>query len=88
MQLSVQEIASVYIFRSVKLLQPRAAMDFGHCYIAISGQSVPILLSGGLEFSYFGEDLDEAVGEPEESIAIVAVGERTAEHLHDVLSDD
>ena len=29
--------------------------------------------SGGVEFSYFGEDLDEAVGEPEETTACIAV---------------
>jgi hypothetical protein len=29
--------------------------------------------SGGLEFSYFSQDLDEADGEPEETIANIAV---------------
>jgi hypothetical protein len=29
--------------------------------------------SGGLEFSYFSQDLDEADGEPEETIASIAV---------------
>ena len=44
--------------------------------------------SGGLEFSYLGQDLDEADGESEETIARITVRERTAEHLHDVLSGD
>ena len=44
--------------------------------------------SGGPEFSYLGQDLDEADGESEETIARIAVRERTAEHLHDVLSGD
>jgi hypothetical protein len=44
--------------------------------------------SGGLEFSYLGQDLDEADGKSEETIARIAVRERTAEHLHDVLSGD
>jgi len=29
--------------------------------------------SGGVEFSYFGEDFDEADREPEETIASIAV---------------
>ena len=44
--------------------------------------------SGGLEFSYLGQDLDEAHGESEETIAAITVRERTAEHLHDVLSGE
>ncbi len=44
--------------------------------------------SGALEFSYLGEDLDEAVGEPEETIAGITVWERAAEHFHDVLRGD
>jgi hypothetical protein len=44
--------------------------------------------SGGLEFSYLGKDLDEADGEPEETLASITVRERTAEHFHDVLSGD
>ena len=44
--------------------------------------------SGGLEFSYLSQDLDEADGESEETIARITVRERTAEHLHDVLSGD
>ena len=44
------------------------------------------LRSGGLEFSYLGQDLDEADGESEETIARITVRGRTAEHLHDVLS--
>ena len=44
--------------------------------------------SGRLEFSYLGQDLDEADGESEETIAGITVRERTAEHLHDVLSGD
>ena len=56
--------------------------------IAISGQSVPIFIQVVLEFSYLGQDLDEALGEPEETIARLTVWERTAEHLHDVLSGD
>ena len=44
--------------------------------------------SGSLEFSYLGKDLDEADGEPEETLASVAIRERTAEHFHDVLSGD
>jgi hypothetical protein len=47
--------------------------------IAISGQSLPIFVSGGLEFSYLGKDLDEADGEPEETLASITVRERTAE---------
>lgn len=43
--------------------------------IAISGQSLPIFDSGCLEFSYFGKDLDEADGEPEEVFAGMAVWE-------------
>jgi len=41
--------------------------------------------SGGVEFSYLGEDLDEAFGEPEEPIAGAAVWERATEHLHEML---
>jgi hypothetical protein len=37
--------------------------------------------SGGLEFSYFGQDLDEADGESEEPIARITVRERTVEHV-------
>jgi hypothetical protein len=44
--------------------------------------------SGGLEFSYLGEDLDETFGEPEKPIAGTTVWERAAEHLHDMLSDE
>ena len=44
--------------------------------------------SGDLEFSYLGQDLDEADGESEETIARITARERTAEHLHDVLSGD
>ena len=44
--------------------------------------------SGSLEFSYLGKDLDEADGEPEETLASITVRERTAEHFHDVLSGD
>ena len=44
--------------------------------------------SGGLEFSYLGQDLDEADGEPEETLARITVWERTTEHLHEVLSGD
>ncbi len=33
--------------------------------------------SGGLEFSYLGKDLDEADGEPEETLASIAIRERT-----------
>ena len=54
--------------------------------IAITGQSLPSFHSGGVEFSYFGKYLDEADGEPEETLASIAVCERTAKHLHDVLS--
>src|SRR5664280_3086775 len=42
--------------------------------------------SGGVEFSYLGQDLEEALGEAEETIARSTVSERTAEHLHDMLS--
>lgn len=44
--------------------------------------------SGGAKFSYLGEDLGDALGEPEEAIARMAVWERTAEHFHGVLSGD
>jgi hypothetical protein len=44
--------------------------------------------SGGAKFSYLSQDLEEALGEPEETIAHVTVWETTAEHLHDVLSGD
>lgn len=46
------------------------------------------LHSGGVEFSYLGQDLDEVFGQPEEPIASAAVWERSTEHLHEVLSDD
>ena len=39
-----------------------------------------------MEFSYLGEDLDEAFGEPEEPVANDSVWERTTEHLNDMLS--
>jgi hypothetical protein len=63
-------------------------MRLDECQIAISGQSLPIFISGGLEFSYLGKDLDEADGEPEETLASITVRERTAEHFHDVLNGD
>src|SRR5579863_15599 len=44
--------------------------------------------SGGFEFSYLGEDLDEPVGEPEQTLAGVGVCERTAEHLHEMLGGE
>jgi hypothetical protein len=44
--------------------------------------------SGGAKFSYLGQDLEEALREPEDAIARMAVWERTAEHFHDVLSGD
>jgi hypothetical protein len=44
--------------------------------------------SGGAKCSYLGKDFEEALGEPEEMIASIAVRERTAEHLHDVLRGD
>ena len=44
--------------------------------------------SGGAKFSYLGQDLEDALGEPEEAIARRAVWERTAEHFHGVLSGD
>ena len=40
------------------------------------------------KFSYLGEDLDEAFGEPEKPITSTTVWERAAEHLHDMLSDE
>ena len=40
--------------------------------------------SGGRKFSYLGEDLEEALGEPGETIARKTVWEATAEHLHDM----
>jgi hypothetical protein len=43
---------------------------------------------GGAKFSYLGQDLEEALGEPEETIARMTVWETAAEHLHDVLSGD
>ena len=52
---------------------------------SISGQFASHFHSGGLEFSYLGKDLDEADGEPEETIASLTVRARTAEHFHDVL---
>jgi hypothetical protein len=42
--------------------------------------------SGDAELSYLGQDLEEALGEPEKKIAGMTVLEATAEHLHDVLS--
>jgi len=42
----------------------------------------------GAKLSYFGKDLDEAVGEPMETIAGTAVWEGSAEHLHDMLSGE
>src|ERR1039458_8697498 len=44
--------------------------------------------SGGAKCSYLGEDLEEALGEPEKTIAGMTVWEATAEHLHEVLSGD
>jgi hypothetical protein len=44
--------------------------------------------SGGGEFSYFGEELDESFGEPEKPIAITTVGQGSAEHLHGMLSGE
>jgi hypothetical protein len=44
--------------------------------------------SDGVELSYLGEDLDEADGKPEDTFVRITVWERTAEHLHDVLSGD
>ena len=44
--------------------------------------------SGVRKFSYFGEDLDDAFGESEKLIASTTVWERSAEHLHDMLSDE
>jgi hypothetical protein len=41
---------------------------------------------GGAKFSYLGEDLEDALGEPEKAIAGRVVWERTAEHFHGVLS--
>jgi hypothetical protein len=43
---------------------------------------------GGAKFSYLGQDLEEALGEPEETVARMTVWETAAEHLHDVLSGD
>ena len=40
--------------------------------------------SAGTKFSYLGEDLEEALGEPGEAIARKTVWETTAEHLHDM----
>jgi hypothetical protein len=44
--------------------------------------------SGGVEFSYLGQDLEEALGEPEEPIASTTEWERATEHLHCMLSGD
>ncbi len=49
-----------------------------HCESRLmsTGHNRPIAFhfhSGGLEFSYFSQDLDEADGEPEETIASIAV---------------
>jgi hypothetical protein len=44
--------------------------------------------SGGVEFSYLGQDLEEALGKAEEKVAHWTVWETTSEHLHDVLSGD
>jgi hypothetical protein len=44
--------------------------------------------SGGAKFPYLAQDLEEALGEPEETIARMTVWKTTAEHLHDMLSGD
>ena len=42
------------------------------CKVAITGQSLPIFHSVGLEFAYFGEYFCESVGEPIKAIAHLA----------------
>ena len=59
--------------------------------LSTSGHKRPIgahFHSGGAKFSYLSQDLEESLGEPEETIARKTVWETTAEHLHDVLNGD
>jgi hypothetical protein len=84
---TVKQLSSTEPLFSVRIPRGAPQSELNERFALLTGQSLPVFLSAGMEFAYVGEDFGESVCESIE-VAGIAIWERTAQHQQEMLSDE